>query len=364
VSTGWVADELLFWHDTGSGAHFVPSGPWVEPMPHADSPATKRRFWSLVERSGLGAQLTRIAPRPATEADLLRLHTPAYVEKVRALSAANGGEAGIDAMVGRGSYEIALLSAGAAYRAVDAVLRGEVDNAYALCRPAGHHALADLGIGMCLFANVALAILRAREEHGVGRIAVVDWDVHHGNGTQAAFYEDPSVLTISLHQDDWLPPDSGHVTENGAGAGEGTALNVPLPAGSGWAAYRAAMERVVVPAVERFAPELVIVASGLDAAGFDPLARMMLHSEAYRAMTGMLLEASGGRLAMCHEGGYDAAYVPFCGLAILEELSGIRTECADPFLGVLQRGPGETLQPHQDAAVARAAALVDRVPRA
>jgi len=97
VSTGWVADELLFWHDTGSGAHFVPSGPWVEPMPHADSPATKRRFWSLVERSGLGAQLTRIAPRPATEADLLRLHTPAYVEKVRALSAANGGEAGIDA---------------------------------------------------------------------------------------------------------------------------------------------------------------------------------------------------------------------------------------------------------------------------
>jgi acetoin utilization deacetylase AcuC-like enzyme len=115
---------------------------------------------------------------------------------VRALSAANGGEAGIDTMLGRGSYEIALLSAGAAYRAVDAVLRGEVDNAYALCRPAGHHALADLGIGMCVFANVALAILRAREEHGVGRVAVVDWDVHHGNGTQAAFYEDPSVLTI------------------------------------------------------------------------------------------------------------------------------------------------------------------------
>jgi acetoin utilization deacetylase AcuC-like enzyme len=363
MSTGWIADELLFWHDTGNGAHFVPSGPWVEPMPHADSPATKRRFWALVERSGLGARLTRLAPVPATEPDLLRLHTPAYVEKVRALSAANGGEAGIDTMLGRGSYEIALLSAGAAYRALDAVLRGEVDNAYALCRPAGHHALADLGIGMCVFANVALAILRAREEHGIGRVAVVDWDVHHGNGTQAAFYEDPSVLTISLHQDDWLPPDSGHVTENGAGAGAGAALNVPLPAGSGWGAYRAAMERVVVPAIGRFAPDLVVVASGLDAAGFDPLARMLLHSEAYRAMTAMLLEVSGGRLAMCHEGGYDAAYGPFCGLAILEQLSGIRTECDDPFLGVLQRGPGEVLQPHQDAAVARAEALVERVPR-
>jgi acetoin utilization deacetylase AcuC-like enzyme len=362
MSTGWIADELLFWHDTGNGAHFVPSGPWVEPMPHADSPATKRRFWALVERSGLGAQLTRLAPQPATEADLLRLHTPAYVEKVRALSAANGGEAGIDTMLGRGSFEIALLSAGAAHRAVDAVLRGEVDTAYALCRPAGHHALPDLGIGMCVFANVALAILRAREEHGVGRVAVVDWDVHHGNGTQAAFYEDPSVLTISLHQEDWLPPDSGHPAENGSGAGAGAALNVPLPAGSGWGAYRAAMERVVVPALERFAPDLVIVASGLDAAAFDPLARMLLHSEAYRAMTGMLLEASGGRLAMCHEGGYDAAYVPFCGLAVLEELSGIRTDCEDPFLGVLQRGPGEVLQPHQEAAVERAEALVERVP--
>jgi acetoin utilization deacetylase AcuC-like enzyme len=261
-------------------------------------------------------------------------------------------------MLGRGSYEIALLSAGAAYRAVDAVLRGEVDNAYALCRPAGHHALPDLGIGMCVFANVALAILRAREEHGVGRVAVVDWDVHHGNGTQAAFYGDPSVLTISLHQEDWLPPDSGHVSENG----EGATLNAPLPAGSGWGAYRAAIERVVVPAIERFAPDLVIVASGLDAAAFDPLARMALHSEAYRAMTAMLLEASGGRLAMCHEGGYDPAYVPFCGLAILEELSGIRTACADPFLEILQRGPGEVLQPHQETAVARAAALVGAVP--
>jgi hypothetical protein len=129
------------------------------------------------------------------------------------------------------------------------------------------------------------------------------------------------VLTISLHQDDWLPPDSGHVTENGAGG-----------------------RRAQPPAA------------------FDPLARMLLHSEAYRAMTAMLLEASGGRLAMCHEGGYDAAYVPFCGLAILETLSGIRTECADPFLTVLQRGPGEVLGPHQDAAVERAAALVGRIP--
>jgi acetoin utilization deacetylase AcuC-like enzyme len=362
VSTGWVTDELLFWHDTGMGAHFVPSGPWVEPMPHDESPASKRRFWSLVERSGLGAQLARLAPVPASEADLLRLHTPEYVDRIRLLSAANGGEAGIDAMVGRGSYEIALLSAGAAYRAVDAVLRGEVDNAYALTRPPGHHALADLGIGMCIFANVALAILRAKAEHGLERVAVVDWDVHHGNGTQAAFYADPSVLTISLHQEDWLPPDSGHVTENGEGAGAGAALNVPLPAGSGWGAYRAAMERVVVPAIERFAPDLVVVASGLDAAGFDPLARMLLHSEAYRQMTAMLLDAARGRIAMCHEGGYDPAYVPYCGLAIVEELSGVRTDCVDPFLHVLQRGPGETLQPHQEAAVARAAALVGNVP--
>ncbi len=362
MSTGWVVDELLFWHDTGMAAHFVPSGGYVEPMPHVESPATKRRFWSLVERTGLASQLQRLQPQPATEADLLRYHTEAYVERIRRLSAENGGEAGIDTQIGRGSYEIALLSAGAAYRAVDAVLRGEVANAYALTRPPGHHALPDLGIGMCVFGNVALAILRAREEHDLGRVAVVDWDVHHGNGTQVAFSTEPSVLTISLHQDDWLPPDSGHTSENGDGDGAGAALNVPLPAGSGWGAYRAAMERVVVPAIARFAPDLVVVASGLDAAGFDPLARMMLHSEAYRAMTRMLLDVSGGRLAMCHEGGYDPAYVPFCGLAIVEELSGIRTDCADPYLGVLQRGPAEALQPHQEAAVQRAAALVERVP--
>ena len=163
MSTGWVADELLFWHDTGNGAHFVPSGLWVEPMPHADSPATKRRFWALVERSGLGAQLTRLPPQPATEADLLRLHTPAYVEKVRALSDANGGEAGIDTMLGRGSFEIALLSAGAARpRGRRGAARRGRQRLRAL-RPAGHHASRTRHRDAASSANVALAILHARE---------------------------------------------------------------------------------------------------------------------------------------------------------------------------------------------------------
>jgi len=361
MTTGFVVHERYMWHDTGSAAHFLPSGGFIEPGRHDENPETKRRFRGLIEATGLADHLTHLSPVVATEDDLLRYHTREYVDKVKSFSAANGGEAGIDAPVGRGTFEIALLAVGGLFRAYDAVIGGEVDNAYALIRPPGHHALPDMGIGFCLFGNNVLSIKRAKELHGVERVAVVDWDVHHGNGTQFAFYEDPSVLTISVHQENFLPPDSGTIEETGAGAGEGYNINVPLPAGSGVGAYLAAFERVVVPALLAFRPDLVVVSSGLDAAAFDPLARMMLHSECYRSLTRMLLdvalEVCDGRLVMAHEGGYDAAYVPFCGLAVLEEMSSVRTECEDPFLPIIAGFGGQELRPHQDEAICRAQAL-------
>jgi acetoin utilization deacetylase AcuC-like enzyme len=248
------------------------------------------------------------------------------------------------------------------------VVEGRVDNAYALVRPPGHHAERDRGRGFCIFGNVALAILNAKSRGLIERVAVVDWDVHHGNGTQSAFYSDPTVLTISIHQDGFYPMDSGSLDERGEGAGYGFNLNVPLPPGSGHGAYVETVKEVVVPALRSFRPDVIVVASGLDAAAYDPLARMMCHSDTYREMAALLKMAAeelcGGRLVACHEGGYSAYYVPWCALAILEVFAGVETSYPDPSLSYLVGRPGQELQPHQAAIIRKAASAVEGVRRA
>ena len=223
-----------------------------------------------------------------------------------------------------------------------------------------------MGMGFCLFGNAAIAVHHALAARGLERVAIVDWDVHHGNGTQAIFYDDPSVLTISLHQDSCFPPGSGPVEENGAGAGEGYNINVPLPPGTGNGGYLHAFEQVVLPALEAFRPQLIIVASGLDASAMDPLGRMMLTPRGYGQLTQQLLDAAGrlceGRLVVEHEGGYAEELVPFCALAIVEKLSGIVTEAQNTILQMFPEGFAyHELQAHQEAAVARSAALLDRL---
>jgi acetoin utilization deacetylase AcuC-like enzyme len=364
--TGFVYSELYLWHDTGSSPlGYVPAGLEVEPHVHPESAEAKRRFRNLLDVSGLLDKMMMLKPKPATEEQILRYHTREYLERIKALSADRGGDAGELTPFGPGSYEIALRAAGGVIGAIEAVLAGEVDNVYALVRPPGHHAEADRGRGFCIFDNVAIAIMHARAGLRIGRVAVVDWDVHHGNGTQKAFYSSSDVLTISIHQDRLYPTESGALDETGSGAGLGYNLNIPLPPGSGVGAYEAAFERVVVPALNRFRPELIVVSSGFDGCAFDPLARMMVDSECYRQMARMVKEVAsahcGGRLVCAHEGGYSAAYTPYCGLAVMEELSGIRTQISDPFLPALQRWGHRTLQPHQDEAVERAAANVERI---
>lgn len=362
VATGWHWDEAYAWHQTGAGAAYLPAEGWIQPgIDNVESPASKTRFRDLAARSGLLELLRPIPGRDATEEEILRLHTPEYLRHLQAVSDAGGGEAGEATPIGPGSYEIAIRAAGGALASVEAVVGGDVDNAYALVRPPGHHAEAAQARGYCLLGNTALAALHARHALGLERVAIVDWDVHHGNGTEDAFLGDATVLTISLHEDELYPPGRGQVEHNGTGEGTGANLNVPLPDGSGHGAYIAAMDRVVLPALRRFAPELIIVASGLDAGAFDPLGRQLLHSDSYREMTASLLEAGDGRLLLIHEGGYSEAYVPFCGVAVLETLVG---ECRveDPFLEGLVARPGQALQPHQDAAIRRAEALVEGVP--
>lgn len=341
--TAFYCDELCFWHSAGMHALTLPVGGWVQPPAatgFAESPETKRRLKSLLDVSGLSRELKQCSAAPASEEDLLRVHPGTYLQRFKALSDAGGGELGLQAPIGPGTYEIAKLSAGLAIAAVDAVMRGEVDNAYSLSRPPGHHCLADQAMGFCFLANIPIAIEAAKARHGLGRVAVIDWDVHHGNGTQSIYETRSDVLTISLHQEHCYPPGYSGIEDRGRDDGLGYNLNIPLPAGSGHDAYLQAMRQIVLPALERFAPELIVVACGYDANAVDPLARMLLHSDSFRAMTTLLLDAAhkhcNGRLVLVHEGGYAEAYVPFCGLATIEALVGLRTEVQDPMLAFIE----------------------------
>ncbi|MEM8924427.1 MAG: class II histone deacetylase [Actinomycetota bacterium] len=365
MTTGLVSAEEYFWHDTGSGWILPADDAVLQPWMHPENPETKRRLLNLLHRSGLAAELHPVPPRRADRADLELVHSPSYIDRVVELSAAGGGDVGGLTPMGRGGYEIARLSAGGCMAAADAVLDGVVDNAYALVRPPGHHAVPDSGMGFCVFNNAAITVRHLQRRRGVGRVAMVDWDVHHGNGQQAVFYDDPDVLTVSIHQDCCFPPDSGHLDDRGSGAGEGRNLNIPLPPGSGHGAYLAAVERVVLPALERFRPEFLVIPSGFDGSIFDPLGRQMAYSATYRTMMAHLKAAAaelcGGRILLTHEGGYAAAYVPFIGLAVLEELAGVDTGVTDPYLFIAENTGGQDLQPHQAAAIERAVALVDGI---
>jgi acetoin utilization deacetylase AcuC-like enzyme len=289
---------------------------------------------------------------------------PGYIEDVRARSAADGGDAGNWTPFGRGTYDVAALAAGGCIAAADAVADGRVRNAYALVRPPGHHAGPDGGSGYCVFSNVALTALHLQRERGVGRVAIVDWDVHHGNGTQAAFWTDPSVLAISLHQDGLFPVGSGRREETGAGEGEGATINVPLPRGPGAprtstrstasCARRSTASRPSSSSSPRASTRACATRSG----------RMNLTSECFGVLTDRVLDAAGelcdGRLVLCHEGGYSSAYVAYCGLAIVERLAGVATGVTIRTSTTTVPSPRCPLRADESAAVDAAARIASR----
>ena len=353
--TAFICDESYFWHDAGSAALVLPPGGYIQPDGSAESPDSKRRFKSLMEKSGLYDKLSLIKPSPATEEQLKYFHTGAHIENVKKLSKSGGGDCGALAMVGNGSYEIALMAVGGAIAAVDAVVKGTCDNAYALTRPPGHHAVSGMGMGYCIFNNAVIAALYARKDLGLERVMVIDWDVHHGNGTEDAFYKDPNVLFVSIHQEKYFPAGRGEIEHTGEGEGKGSTVNIPLPAATGDAGYIYALEQVVKPITDKFKPQLIIISAGQDANIFDPSARMMVTAAGYKRMTEImrhLAEAHcGGKLVALHEGGYSTAYVPFCCHAIVEEMSGVKTDVEDPFIAVYGTTPYNVLHEHQKARV-------------
>jgi len=247
-----------------------------------------------------------VAPREATREQLARVHDSGYVDRI---AATNGRAVALDpdTYTSPESYEIALLAAGAAIDAVERVVAGSHSSAFALVRPPGHHAERDRAMGFCLFNNVAVAAKHA-QSLGAARVAIVDYDVHHGNGTQHMFEHDPTVLYVSTHQYPYYP-GTGAAEEIGTGQGAGATVNLPLEAGATDDDYRVAFEEVVLPVLRQFRPDLLLVSAGFDAHERDPLAAMRLTTGAFGAMTRMLRsvaeECCGGRIALVTEGGYD-----------------------------------------------------------
>ena len=306
--TAIVWSEAYLDHETGS---------------HPESPER----WVAIERAlraaGLFEVLPVLTPKAAPVERVLAVHGEGLVERVRAAAERGGAWLDPDTLVSPLSYETALLATGGACLAVDAVLEGRAPRAFALVRPPGHHAEPNRAMGFCLFNNIAVAARHAQAVHGIERVAIVDWDVHHGNGAQAIFWEDPNVLFVSLHQYPFYP-GSGSRQEEGDGPGRGTTINIPLPAGTGEDVYLAAFDGVVVPALRAFAPDLILVSAGFDAHADDPLAQMRLRTESFALMAERLRDAAAelcrGRLVLVLEGGYNLKALGDSVVATIEAL--------------------------------------------
>jgi acetoin utilization deacetylase AcuC-like enzyme len=333
--SGLVYDERFLAHETGDEATVVTrSGSFdLSPAPHPSSAFIIQRTKEFLDGAGLTAQLQPIATRAATYEELAVYHTWEYISGIQDCASRGPicgpftktwGTIDEDTVISPGSFEAALYAAGGAMNAVQTVLQGDVRKAYALLRPPGHHATKNQALGFCIFNNIVLAAQYARNVLGLERIMIVDWDVHHGNGTQDAFYADPGVLFVSLHQQNWFPKQGGELEQVGNGDGTGYTINIPLPPGTGDRGYQAAIEQIVVPIGLQYCPQLILVSAGQDANWLDPLAHMMMTMDGYRTLTQQLVKLAdtvcSGRLVMLHEGGYSLPYIPYCTAAVVEAL--------------------------------------------
>ena len=365
---GYVYEERFMWHTPW----VVSYSPLVQPFQHWEHSETKRRLHNLLLVSKIYDKLIHLQPIQSASKDIIELvHTCQYIKEIEEKSGRiEGGYADEETTFSQYAFDIASLAAGGAIHAVEKVMHGMISSAYVLCRPPGHHALSNKGMGFCIFNNVAIAAkyLMNSFPNKIRKVAIVDYDVHHGNGTQDTFYDDSNVLFISIHQDSNFPLKSGDAKEIGSSDAKGSTINIPLPPGSGSGAYQCAFDAIVLPALHRFEPDFILVSSGFDASYADPLSAMILSSEDFRSMASSLVDAAGalckGRTVFIHEGGYSENYVPFCGCAVIEAMIGLHPrDCVkDPFLGEVESWGGQGLQEHQWKVVDRVAVLHD-LPR-
>ena len=323
MKAGYVYDPIYLKHDTGQ---------------HVENARRLEAIISHLEKTGLKQQLTPITPRPATIEELCLVHQEQYVSDIREAARKGGGWLDMDTVMSADSYDAALYAAGGAIEATGAVMNGEVNGAFALVRPPGHHATHRRAMGFCLFNNVAIAARYALNKFALEHIAIIDFDVHHGNGTQEAFYDSPQVLYASTHQYPHYP-GTGSIEEIGRGEAGGTTVNVPLPGGCGDAEYQQVFEQIIVPATRRFKPQLILVSAGYDNHWADMLAMMQVSVTGFARMVkiirGLADELCDGRLVLSLEGGYNLEALAASVKATFDVLLG-KTDIEDP-LGQTQR---------------------------
>lgn len=294
AKTGLVYDDIYIEHKTTPG--------------HPECPERLIRIIERLKASGLYSQLVELKPSPADRHWIETVHAPEYIDRARNNSENGAGylDTG-DVPISRKSYEAAVMAAGGVLTAIDAVMERKVTNAFCAVRPPGHHALENRAMGFCIFNNVAIGTRYIQEKHNLPKVLIVDWDVHHGNGTQAAFYDDPNVLYFSVHQYPFYP-GSGSQAEQGSGKGLHTNINVPLPAGSGDDRYIKAFEEKLVPAASSFSPDFVLVSAGFDAHEGDLLGGMRVTDRGFAKLTQIVKSIAekccAGRLVSVLEGGY------------------------------------------------------------
>jgi acetoin utilization deacetylase AcuC-like enzyme len=301
--------------------------------PGDSHPERPERIQVLLDLAGaLDANFEILPPRAASRADVEHTHGADHARLVESTSKVNQYALDGDTITCRDSFAVSLLAVGGYLKLLDAIAAGESANGFALVRPPGHHALRNRAMGFCLFNTMAIGAEYLKRVHGAKKILIMDWDVHHGNGTQDAFYDDPSVLFISTHQFPFYP-GSGAINEVGAGPGEGFTINLPLPAGCADAEYMQVFQDIVVPAAEKFKPEWVLVSAGFDPHRRDPLGGMGVSEQGFAAMAQKLVAVAEkfatGRMALLLEGGYDLAGLRNSVAAVLRELQGSKPPSAD-----------------------------------
>ena len=341
---GPSADRMLIFHHPGTTAFRAPDGVFEAPSsdllevqtPHPEGPERIANTAALLERGPAAESLDWRRPEPANDTEILEFHTEEYLDCLK--EADRGGQyLTRTTYLPKGGLEGVRLAAGAAIAAANAVMAEEALLAYSLVRPPSHHAQPSAADGYCVVNGTALAALAARAS-GACRVAIVDWDVHHGNGTQEGFYERDDMLTVSLHMDHgaWgaSHPQTGGVDEIGRGAGEGFNLNLPLPFGFGDHGYALVFDRCVAPVLRRFAPEVIVLANGQDASQFDPNGRQCISMAGFHALANRLRAIAqnlcGGKIIIVQEGGYNPAYAPFCAYAVVAGLLSLPIGIDDP----------------------------------
>jgi len=328
-------DEVFLEHEQPDGAYDLPLRETEVAEPHPDRPERLVNIERML-RTHLGEHTAWPTVEPASRAQLQRIHDPDYLDEIEELAASGGGRIEATTGVSEATPEAVRYAAGAAIGAAERTLGTDADTVpYALVRPSGHHAQPARADGYCLVNNVAVAAEHVLETDAVERVAVVDWDVHPGNGTQECFYDRDDVLVVSLHNDfgSWGPahPQTSRLDERGEGEGEGYTVNVPLPPGTGNEGYARAFDRIVEPAVSGFDPDLLLVSAGQDGSQMDPNGSNVLTMDGFREMGERTRTLADGNLALVQEGGYNVSHLAYCTLGAIEGAVGERSGVEDRY---------------------------------